>query len=160
MSLLYFMLISIIRELLDNEDEILDEDEISFGLVFHILYSFQGTLCRCIFQCVRKLMVKIKIKLISNKIKIMTGLWLYSHRRNSIVVKNNYFGLPSYIMITLNFLSPNNAIWRKKQIIGSTLDQVMAYGCLTAWNYYLNQWWLFISAVQWHSPKIISQEML
>ena len=44
---------------------------------------------------------------------------------------------------------PSDAIWRHRS--GSTLVQVMAC-CLTAPNHYLNQCWLPISEVFWHSP--------
>ena len=45
-------------------------------------------------------------------------------------------------------LWPSDAIWWQGS--GSTLVQVMAC-CLTAPSHYLNQCWLFISKVQWHS---------
>ena len=48
----------------------------------------------------------------------------------------------------LNSLGPSDTIWR--QISGSTLAQVMAY-CLMAPSHYLNQCWLILSKVQWHS---------
>ena len=48
----------------------------------------------------------------------------------------------------LNSLGPSDAIWRQKS--GSTLVQVMAC-CLTAPSHYLNQCWLIISKVSWHS---------
>ena len=47
-------------------------------------------------------------------------------------------------------LWPSDAIWRQRS--GSTLAQVMAC-CLTAPSHYLNQCWLIISEVQWHSYK-------
>ena len=43
---------------------------------------------------------------------------------------------------------PSDAIWRQRS--GSALTQVMAC-CLTAPSHYLNQCWLIISEVQWHS---------
>ena len=43
----------------------------------------------------------------------------------------------------------SDAIWRHKS--GSTLAQVMAW-CTTP-NHYMNQYWLIISMVLWHSPK-------
>ena len=43
---------------------------------------------------------------------------------------------------------PSDAIWWQRS--GSTLAQVMAC-CLTAPSHYLNQRWLIISKVQWHS---------
>ena len=49
-----------------------------------------------------------------------------------------------------NSLRPSDAIWRQRT--GSTLAQVMAC-CLTAPSYYLNQCWLIISKVLWHSCK-------
>ena len=47
-----------------------------------------------------------------------------------------------------NSLRPSDAIWRHRS--GSTLAQVMAC-CLTAPSHYLNQCWLIISKVEWHS---------
>ena len=48
----------------------------------------------------------------------------------------------------INSLWPSDAIWRQRS--GSTLAQVMAC-CLTAPSHYLNQCWLIIREVQWHS---------
>ena len=45
-------------------------------------------------------------------------------------------------------LWPSDAIWRQRSVL--TLAQVMAC-CLTAPSHYLNQCWLIISEVQWHS---------
>ena len=50
--------------------------------------------------------------------------------------------------LSFNSLWPSDAIWRQRS--GSTLAQVMAC-CLTAPSHYLNQCWLIISEVQWHS---------
>ena len=50
----------------------------------------------------------------------------------------------------LNSLRPSDAIWRHRS--GSTLAHVMAC-CLMAPSHYLNQCWLVINKVQWHSPK-------
>ena len=47
-----------------------------------------------------------------------------------------------------NPLWPSDAIWRQRT--GSTSAQVMAC-CLMAPSHYLNQCWLIISEVQWHS---------
>ena len=49
-----------------------------------------------------------------------------------------------------NSLGLSDAIWRQKS--GSTLAHVMAC-CLTAPSHNLNQCWLIISKVQWHSSK-------
>ena len=52
----------------------------------------------------------------------------------------------------LNSLGPSDAIWRWRS--WSTLVQVMAC-CLTAPSHYLNQCWLIISKVLWHSSEDI-----
>ena len=51
-------------------------------------------------------------------------------------------------LLSFNSLWLRDAIWRQRS--GSTLAQVMAC-CLTAPSHYLNQCWLVISEVQWHS---------
>ena len=50
--------------------------------------------------------------------------------------------------IWVNSLRPSDAIWRHRS--GSTLAQLLAC-CLTAPSHYLNQCWLIISKVLWHS---------
>ena len=50
----------------------------------------------------------------------------------------------------INSLWPTYAIWR--HISGSTLAQVIAK-CLKAPSHYLNQCWLLINKVLWHSPE-------
>ena len=50
----------------------------------------------------------------------------------------------------LVLLWPCDAIWRHGS--GSTLAQVMAC-CLTAPSHYLNQCWLIVNKVQWHSSE-------
>ena len=52
--------------------------------------------------------------------------------------------------IYFNSLWPSDAIWRQRS--GSTLAQVMAC-CLTEPSHYLNQCWLIISKVYWHSSE-------
>ena len=54
----------------------------------------------------------------------------------------------TYILFYL--LGPNDAIWRQRS--GSPLAQIMAC-CLMAPRHYLNQCWLCISKVEWHSSK-------
>ena len=57
----------------------------------------------------------------------------------------------------VNLLWPSDTIWQQRS--GSTLAQVMAC-CLTAPSHYLNQCWLIISEIQWHSwLRTISQEI-
>ena len=52
----------------------------------------------------------------------------------------------------INSLGPSDAIWRWRSWL--TLVQVMAC-CLTAPSHYLNQCWLIISKVLWHSSEDI-----
>ena len=60
-----------------------------------------------------------------------------------------YFRSPRWVsQHCVNSLGPSDAIWLQRS--GSTLAQVMAC-CLTAPSHYLNQCWLIISEVQWHS---------
>ena len=60
----------------------------------------------------------------------------------------SFFIKTDYFSPCINSLRPSDAIWRQRT--GSTLAQVMAC-CLTAPSHYLNQCWLVISEVQWHS---------
>ena len=62
------------------------------------------------------------------------------------------------IWIFFNSLWPSGILWWHRS--GSTLAQVMACCltasmacCLTAPSHYLNQFWLIISKVLWHSPE-------
>ena len=59
-----------------------------------------------------------------------------------------YMVLTLHVAISLNSLGPSDAIWH--WISWSTLVQVMAC-CLTAPSHYMNQCWLIISKVLWHS---------
>ena len=57
--------------------------------------------------------------------------------------------LPEPMLTTIISLWPSDVIWWLGS--RSTLAQVMAC-CLTAPSHYLNQCWLMISGVLWHSP--------
>ena len=69
--------------------------------------------------------------------------FLFSHEPLCIVATN-----PS--RTGLNSLRPSDAIWR--QWSWTTLAQVMAC-CLTAPSHYLNQCWLIIRGVLWHTSE-------
>ena len=58
-----------------------------------------------------------------------------------------------HALISVNSLWPSDVIWWHRSV--STLAQVMAC-CLTAPSHYLNQCWLIISEVLWHSPFYIT----
>ena len=59
-------------------------------------------------------------------------------------------GIDFYSMPHINSLWHSDAIWG--QISGSILDQVMACR-LMARSHYLNQCWLFLSKIPWHSSE-------
>ena len=66
-----------------------------------------------------------------------------------ILLETHKFGtLPIYQLKCFNSLWPSHSIWRQGS--RSTLVQVMACW-LTAPSHYLNQCWLIISKVLWHS---------
>ena len=58
----------------------------------------------------------------------------------------------SHILFWFNSLGPSDAIWRWRSL--STLVRVTACG-LAAPSHYLNQCWLIISKVLWHSSEDI-----
>ena len=70
----------------------------------------------------------------------------------SLKKKTFSFWFTSYQLCPVNSLRPSDAIWRHGT--GSTLAQVMAC-CLAAPSHYLNQCWLIISRVLWHSSDEI-----
>ena len=56
------------------------------------------------------------------------------------------------ILSDMDYMDPDvHCLWKQQQGSRSTLAQVMAC-CLTAPSHYLNQCWLMISEVFWHSP--------
>ena len=73
-------------------------------------------------------------------------------RRQAIIWTNDDYFTGTYICVTrpqwVNSLGPGDAIWQR---IGLTLVQVMAC-CLMVPSNCLNQFWLIISEVLWHSP--------
>ena len=90
--------------------------------------------------------------------KSLPELMLTSHKRGSVAFTWKQFPkMHSWILgetcvrrYTFNSLWPSDTIWRHKS--GSSLAQVMT-SCLTAPSHYLNQCWLLISKVQWHSSQ-------
>ena len=128
-----------------------------------------------IVKCGTKLLIHsqtsmVQWRWISNFILHFTGhviiysCWDLSHQHNGLTLNRwqaiiwTYDGLVYwciYVSLGLNELSaafnswrPSDAIWQHRS--GSTLAQAMAC-CLTAPSHYLNQCWLIISEVQWHS---------
>ena len=91
-----------------------------------------------------------QINNIPTSVQIMASCWLGTKP----LFEPMMISLLMHICITLpqlvSSLWPNDAIWRDRS--WSTLAQVMAC-CLTAPSHYLNQCWLIISKVQWHSSE-------
>ena len=78
-----------------------------------------------------------------------------SHCGDKTILRISYLdnGISCTCKTTIfNSLGPSDAIWRWRS--GSTLIQVMAC-CLTAPSHYLNQCWLIIGKVLWHSSEDI-----
>ena len=79
--------------------------------------------------------------------------------RLQMLVPLIYMGPKFGPLHALNSLLPSDAMWQHRS--GPTLAQVMAW-CLMAPSHYMNQCWLFISEVLWHSPEstfIVSAHM-
>ena len=74
------------------------------------------------------------------------------HREVSRIFFKTGFIFPTWYIYALYSLGPSDAIWRWRS--WSKLVQVMGY-CLTAPSHYLNQCWLIISKVLWHSSEDI-----
>ena len=81
---------------------------------------------------------------------VLSQCQVISRHTSDWSVCNLFFPTPLTI---INSLWPGDAIWRQRS--GSTLAQVMAC-CLTAPSHYLNQCWLIIGGVTWHSSQGIS----
>ena len=82
---------------------------------------------------------------------IMFSLLFYVHifRTDEMIFQNGYRYLMQFQgTFGLNSLWPSDVIWRQRS--GSILTRLMAC-CLAAPSHYLNQCWLIISEVQWHS---------
>ena len=75
---------------------------------------------------------------------------IHSYHNKSFGVLKMVFLYHPFFMFVLNSLRPSDAIWR--QWSWTTLAQVMAC-CLTAPSHYLNQCWLIIKGVLWHTSE-------
>ena len=96
-----------------------------------------------------------KPTLVSAKYTYTSDIMLikYTYNTDQTNCANDQVWVPViwFVVLTdINLLRPSDTIWRHKS--GSTLAQVMAC-CLTAPSHYLNQCWLIISKVQWHSSE-------
>ena len=84
-------------------------------------------------------------------VKFYDGVGLPTDRLGDRILLNPMYQCRGHISLAqFNSLWPSDAKWRQKS--GSTLAQVMSC-CLTAPSHYLNQCWLIISKVQWHSSE-------
>ena len=73
----------------------------------------------------------------------------------NIVYLKTFYTERILIRKLINLLWPSDTIWRHRS--GSTVAYVMAW-CLTTPSHYLNQCWLIISKVQWHSCEGMFQK--
>ena len=78
--------------------------------------------------------------------KRISKAWISNHSHSVLLdlITDTYTGY------FVNLSWPSDAIWQHRS--RSKLAQVMAC-CLTASSHYLNQCWLIINGVLWHSPK-------
>ena len=83
----------------------------------------------------------------TNKFDKDTAILIQENVYENVILK-----MPTILFnpTNVNSLWPSDAIWWQRS--GSTLAQVMAC-CLTAPSHYLNQCWLIISKVLWHSSE-------
>ena len=93
---------------------------------------------------------------IYNRISRSRKIWKFFCKLREKVTEFNEESLKIYVLRIavksegiFNSLWPGDVIWWQES--RSTLNQVMAC-CLTAPSHYLNQCWLMISEVLWHSP--------
>ena len=76
---------------------------------------------------------------------------IFRHKRGLVfAVSHVKFYHRNHVDYDINPLRPSDAIWR--QWFWTTLAQVMAC-CLTAPSHYLNQCWLIIRGVLWHTSE-------
>ena len=76
---------------------------------------------------------------------------IVSVRRPSLILLDGTccHGPAVFAKAPFNSLWPNDTLWRHRP--GSTLAQEITC-CLTGSSHYLNQCWLIVSEVLWHSP--------
>ena len=79
-----------------------------------------------------------------------TNAGLCTNLQNDLTIEMEILEEREFAISEFNSLWPSDTIWRHRS--GSTLAQVMAC-CLTAPSHYLNQCWLIINKVQWHSSE-------
>ena len=121
-------------------------------IVLHLLTALIVRIA-CGYWSFEYICVILKYSLLCTSLKYVLHLltafiscWLY---RWFAIIKTIVYDLLR-CGFPVNSLWSRDTIWRQRS--GSTLAQVMAF-CLTARSHYLNQCWLIISKVEWHSSK-------
>ena len=79
-------------------------------------------------------------------IKLTSG----HHHAEDILTQDDLSNVLAIVNLLFKTLWPSDAMWRRGH--GLILAQIMAC-CLTAPSHYLNQIWLIIGKVQWHSSE-------
>ena len=120
---------------------------------------FTDDIFKCIFENENEwISPRISLKFVPkfriNNIPALVQIMAWRRPGDKPLSETMMVSLLTHICVTrpqwVNSLWPSGTIWCHKS--GSTLAQVMAC-CLTAPSHYLNQCWLIISEVQWHSSK-------
>ena len=119
----------------------------------------------CIFVYICISVTKCGMRLHCNRYIYTSELGIHWWRKRSFSYKmkiiicetyavSDWFPCDSHVhiqsMLCVNSSRPSDAIWR--QLSWTTLAQVMAC-CLMAPSHYLNQYWLIIRGVLWHSTE-------
>ena len=86
---------------------------------------------------------------VCNTLRRKQNGWYFADSIFRYIFMNKMFVFWLKFYWSVNSLWPSDVIWRQGS--RSTLAQVMVC-CLMAPSYYLNQCWLMISEVLWHSP--------
>ena len=121
--------------------------------LFKILYGYNINIQNHVYIHHQCIYVGHNVDNVCRSYVYMTSTWRFKTVVNICVIYHSTCTsrvLPSITSVcpVVNSLWPGDSIWRHGT--RSTVAQVMAC-CLTAPSHYLNQCWLIISKVQWHS---------
>ena len=112
-----------------------------------ISINFELQLNECLWKVLKS--SALSIFLTCTKLPpIWDDIFKFNFFNEHFYLKLNWIEIWSSGLTDINSLRPSDAIWWHR--FGSTLAQVMVC-CLMAPSHYLNQCWLIISKVHWHS---------
>ena len=118
-----------------------------YGRLLHCNHTYT-----CIYTCIFISYICALVCLTRCSLELWIMKYLPVNRKCAFVINFNIMHNGKWFMYFNNSLGPSDAIWRWRS--WSIQVQVMDC-CLTAPSHYLNQCWLIISYVLWHSSKDI-----